>query len=130
MCRNDLSEITKIDNTAFDMMWRNSRSSIEKALDLSAYATVAEVLKEVVGYQISTANSAGGHLARLAVLPSIQGRGIGFALVQDLLSQFNRWGAMRVTVNTQRDNFSSLSVYNKAGFQLKKETYPVYHIDL
>ena len=36
---------------------------------------------EIVGYQYSTSSSMGGHLARLAVKKSMQGKGIGYLLV-------------------------------------------------
>jgi len=130
MQSNDLKIAAQIDHDAFDLIWRNSESSLEKALSLSAYATVAEDGDKIVGYQISSAKPSNAHLARLAVLPKWQGRGIGSALVQDLLTQFELWGTLRVTVNTQKSNVSSLSVYEKAGFQLEKDIYPVFKICL
>ena len=84
----------------------------------------------LVGYQISTASPLGGHLARLAVCPEQQCKGIGYSLVVDTLSQFNRRGAQRVTVNTQQDNLASLSLYKKAGFRETREQYPVYQYSL
>jgi len=126
MRSNDLNIAVQIDHEAFDLIWRNSEPSLEKALSLSAYATVAEEDNRIVGYQISTANPSSAHLARLAVLPKWQGRGIGSALVQDLLAQFDLWGTLRVTVNTQKNNFSSLSVYKNAGFRLKQDVFPVF----
>jgi ribosomal-protein-alanine N-acetyltransferase len=80
----------------------------------------------MIGYQISTASPMGGHLARLAVRPQYQKNGIGYALVKDALDQFKRRGTLRVTVNTQKDNAVSLSLYLKAGFQSVGEEYPVY----
>ena len=68
----------------------------------------------------------GGHLARLAVRPDAQRKGIGTALVRDMLWQFERRGAERVTVNTQEDNQASLTLYQKAGFELTGESYPVF----
>jgi len=87
---------------------------------------VAEDDGQLLGYQISTATTMGGHLARLAVHPAAQGGGIGYALVHDMLSQFTRRGARQVTVNTQQDNLVSLALYQKAGFKRTGEEYPVY----
>jgi ribosomal protein S18 acetylase RimI-like enzyme len=89
-------------------------------------ASVVELDHQLIGYQISTSGPMGGHLARLAVLPAFQGKGIGSALVHEVLEKFEQVGAMRVTVNTQRDNLSSLSVYEKAGFRPTTEIYPVF----
>jgi ribosomal protein S18 acetylase RimI-like enzyme len=80
----------------------------------------------IVGYQMSTLNPMGGHLARLAVKPEFQGKGVGYGLVSDMLRQFQRKGALRVTVNTQQDNSASLYLYEKSGFRKTNEIYPVY----
>jgi [ribosomal protein S18]-alanine N-acetyltransferase len=123
---DDLQAVSDLDASAFGVLWRNSLESLELAFQQAAIATVAEVGNRLVGYQISTASPMGGHLARLAVAPDSQGKGIGQCLVEDTLYQFNRRGAVRVTVNTQQDNLASLALYKKAGFQETKEKYPVY----
>ncbi len=126
MVLDDIPRVEKIDASAFGGVWQNSQSCLEIAFRQSAVATIAEQYGMPVGYQISTATQMGGHLARLAVLPDYQGRGIGYSLVNDMLSQFYRRGARSVTVNTQHDNQDSLSLYQRAGFHLTGEEYPVY----
>jgi [ribosomal protein S18]-alanine N-acetyltransferase len=126
MNQDDLTEVENLDKAAFGPLWRNSLDSLKLAYQQSAVATVVEENDKLVGYQISTASPMGGHLARLAVYPERQGRGIGYNLVVDTLSQFNRRGAQRVTVNTQQDNLASLHLYTKAGFRKTREQYPVY----
>jgi len=126
MSLDDLSEVEKIDTESFGLVWQNSRSGLELAYRQSAIATVAEEDGNLIGYQISTATTMGGHLARLAVKPEHQGKGIGQALLEDMLSQFERRGAHNVTVNTQHDNLISLSLYQKAGFKRTGEEYPVF----
>jgi ribosomal protein S18 acetylase RimI-like enzyme len=115
-----------LDLAAFGLLWRISLDTLTNAYQQACEAAVVEVDGEMVGYQISTAGPMGGHLARLAVLPSYQGKGIGSALVHDVLEKFERRGTVRVTVNTQRDNHSSLRMYEKAGFRPTSEIYPVY----
>ncbi len=126
MSDEDLLTVHELDSIAFGLLWRISLNTLSSAYQQASLATVVEMNGQLVGYQISTAGPMGGHLARLAVLPSYQGNGIGSALVQDVLEKFEQRGAYRVTVNTQRDNLSSLSVYEKAGFRLTDEIYPVY----
>jgi len=123
---DDLVAVEEVDMTAFGSVWQNTRSCLELAYRQAAIATVAELEGELVGYQISTATTMGGHLARLAVKPVHQGKGIGYALLGDMLAQFERRGAYHVTVNTQHDNLISLSLYKKAGFKRTGEEYPVY----
>jgi len=126
MKETDLQSVHALDINAFGSLWRISLDTLTSAYQQACVATVVESDKELIGYQISTSGPMGGHLARLAVLPSRQGNGIGSALVHDVLDKFERRGAVRVTVNTQRDNQSSLTVYEKAGFRPTSEIYPVY----
>lgn len=126
MTPGDLDIIARMDQAAFVPLWQNSRMALASAFSQSAVATVAEISHQVVGYQISTAASQSGHMARLAVLPSHQGKGIGYALVRDALERFTSRGVSTVTVNTQGHNLSSLAVYRKAGFEISGETFPVY----
>lgn len=122
----ELEQIWRVDVASFQTLWQNSLPSLELAYHQSSIATVAEDETGIIGYQISTTSSMGGHLARLAVLPAYQGRRIGYALLNDLLRQFVYRGIFRVTVNTQSDNLASLKLYEKAGFERTGERYPVY----
>jgi ribosomal-protein-alanine N-acetyltransferase len=122
----DMEIIEKIDHDAFGVVWKNSLESLQLAYQQSSLATVAEADGEVVGYQYSTASSMGGHLARLAVKPGMQAKGIGYLLVHQLLSQFRKQGVRHVTVNTQHSNAASLALYSKAGFYITGESYRVY----
>jgi ribosomal protein S18 acetylase RimI-like enzyme len=47
-------------------------------------------------------------------------------LLRDLLVQFKRRGALRITVNTQEDNLASIALYERAGFTKTGESFPVY----
>lgn len=130
MNQDDLRTVQALDAEAFEPIWRNSMDSLEIAFHQAAIATVAESDQGIIGYQISTASAAGGHLARLAVKPDIQSHGIGYALVSDLLCQFQRRGALSVTVNTQEDNCASLSLYERAGFEKSGDCFSVFQFDL
>jgi [ribosomal protein S18]-alanine N-acetyltransferase len=123
---DDLKQVEQLDGSAFGSIWRNSLDGLSIAFQQAAVASVAEVDGRMVGYQISTGNPTGGHLARLAINPEFHHKGIGYAMVKDLLDQFERRGAQRVTVNTQQDNLISLALYKKAGFRKTDEVYPVY----
>ncbi len=126
MTPRDLAQVTAVDAAAFEPLWRNSLAALTKAYQQSSYATVAEDESGIVGYQLSTGGSFGAHLARLAVVPEAQGRGIGTALVSALIAHMRRGGGSRVTVNTQENNTSSLALYTHLGFRRTGEEYPVY----
>ena len=122
----DLPRVVEVDTAAFEPLWRNSLPALTKAYQQSSYATVAEGENGLVGYQISSGGAFGAHLARLAVLPEIQGRGVGAVLVGDLIQHMQASGGSRVTVNTQANNAASLALYTRLGFGRTGEKYPVY----
>ena len=127
MLRDDFPRIHGIDQVSFEPIWRNSLSHLEIAYQEASSASVAMLNDRLIGYQISTINPQGGHLARLAVDPEYQKLGVGTALVEDLLDRFQRQGIVQVTVNTQARNLPSLELYKKFGFTLLDEFYPVFH---
>jgi ribosomal protein S18 acetylase RimI-like enzyme len=126
MLEADLAAVAAVDAAGFDRLWKNSLSTLHLGFSQAGFATVAQINDEIVGYQISTRNSLGVHLARLAVVPQQQRHGIGYYLVQDLLNTTRLAGLYRLTVNTQSDNQASLALYQKMGFVLTGERYTVF----
>lgn len=126
MNRDDLPAVARLDALAFAPLWQNSLASLQRAYVQAGPATVAVSNNEIIGYQISTKNPFGVHLARLAVNPAYQGRGLGYAIVQDLLRHTRHQGIQRVSVNTQSDNAASLALYQKIGFARTGEQYQVF----
>lgn len=128
---NDLEVVQEIDEAAFGPIWRNSEDTLKLAYTQALAASVAiDKDKKILGYQISTPSPFGAHLARLAVLPETQGQGIGFHLPRQVQSMFKDRLSTRVSVNTQDNNFASLGLYKKAGFELTGEIYPVFQYKL
>jgi [ribosomal protein S18]-alanine N-acetyltransferase len=125
---NDLPAVQVLDERAFERLWRISLGTLTRSYEQSAYATIAEMNGDIVGYQISTASNFSAHLARLAVEPDRQRAGIGAALVHDLQSHFYFQRLRFVTVNTQSDNHTSLSLYDRMGFLRSGERFPVYRL--
>ncbi len=123
---SDLPEVAELDAFAFMPLWQNPLAALEKALPQATSATVAEDNRGLVGYQISTANPFGAHLARLAVRPDAQRHGLGSLIVADLIGRLKKKNVARLTVNTQSDNRASLTLYEKMGFAVTGEKFPVY----
>ena len=126
MTIDDLPRVVEVDNAAFEPLWRNSLPALRKAYSQSSHAFVVEDPSGLLGYELSTGSPLGAHLARLAVLPEAQGRGLGATLVGDLIDRILNSGGSRLTVNTQADNAASLALYHKLGFHLTGEQFPVY----
>lgn len=121
----DIPMVAKLDLAAFGDFWHNTASTLQRARLQCASATVAEDDSGVIGYQLSTRNPLGAHLARLGVSPEAQGRGVGAALVSDLIQSFGGAHLHRLSVNTQSDNEASLALYKKMGFVRTGEYFPV-----
>jgi ribosomal-protein-alanine N-acetyltransferase len=126
MRTEDLPAVEEVDAAAFGPLWRNSLPALTRALGQATYASVIEEDSGIVGYQLSTAGHLGVHLARLAVTPEFQRRGVATALVQDLKARTAADPDALLTVNTQSDNEASLDLYRRAGFHRTGEEYPVY----
>lgn len=123
----DLPGVGLVDNSSFESIWQLSLDDLTRAFDRSTYKTVMELDGQIVAYQMSAISGFSAHLARLAVLPTLQRRHIGSSMVQDVLHHFiNVNGTWGVTLNTQDNNQASLSLYQKIGFHLTGERFPVY----
>jgi ribosomal protein S18 acetylase RimI-like enzyme len=123
---DDLNRCYQIDRAAFKPIWRNTISQLQAAYQEAFYASVIKIDGVVRGYQISTTNPQGGHLARLAVDSAFQHQGLGSRLLGDMLDRFLEAGILDISVNTQADNIFSLNLYHKFGFIDLPEIYPVY----
>ncbi len=130
MRKQDLGSVAEVDAAAFEPLWQNSLQALQYAYPQAVFPTVIERDGKVEGYQISTRNPFGAHLARLAVSPNLQGLGVGRALVADLIQQIERHDMNHLTVNTQSDNAASLALYKRIGFQETGERYPVYQVEV
>jgi [ribosomal protein S18]-alanine N-acetyltransferase len=115
----DLPVITHVDQAAFHPPWQLSLSDLRQAYRGSEVCTIARMQDSgsVVGYQLSTRHRESGHLARLAVLPEMQNRGVGRALLKHLIVTFYDRGVRAMTVNTQESNTQSQHLYETYGFR-------------
>ncbi|MDZ4669970.1 MAG: GNAT family N-acetyltransferase [Phototrophicales bacterium] len=127
---NDIDRLFAIDKEAFSPMWQMTHEDMRHARRAAAICTMAMDGDEVVGFQLSTLHHHNGHLARLAVLPSKQGQGIGKVLVSDLVRYFIRRHIDYVSVNTQLSNPASQQLYNNLGFIRNGYDMPVWKIKI
>jgi [ribosomal protein S18]-alanine N-acetyltransferase len=130
MTETDIPAVTSVDNAAFEPLWHNSLDTLQRAFSQALTATVAESKDGIIGYQLTTGHGQRAHLARLAVHPNVQRRGVGQALLSDLFAYLMRIGTTRLSVNTQNDNKVSLNLYKKMGFNRTGEEYPVYTFEV
>lgn len=121
-----MPQITRVDHAAFEPPWQMSTTDVYQARRYAAHYTIALVNQQIAGFQISTRHQGTGHLARLAVHPSMQGKGVGAALVYDLIDKLEKRGAESITVNTQMTNDHSQHLYERFGFRRNGFDFPVW----
>ncbi len=127
----ELPEIWELDRCCFNPLWQMSREDITTAYQVSqSCVNIKTKAGEIVGYQISSLLPGGGHLARIAVHPRYQGLGLGKVMLTNLLKDFERMGAEKVTVNTYEDNTGAISLYERYHFIQTSEQYPVFSFTL
>lgn len=131
MHADDLREVAAVDADAFPLLWQYSLDTLRRAYTHKLYATVLrDSHGRMLAYQLSSGDSARAHLARLAVRKEAQGQGLGAALVADLISFTRRVNIFHLTVNTQRDNDTSLKLYSRLGFTRTGEELPVFTCEI
>lgn len=126
----DIPQLATLDQAAFDTPWQMSVYDLRQAYRIASSCTVAIHDDAIIGFQISTFFFDGAHLARLAVHPTAQGRGVGSALLRDLLERYTRRGIPMMTVNTQESNLQSRRLYQRYGFELNGYNLPYWAIRL
>lgn len=126
----DTETILELDRLAFEPIWQLSRESLAVAIIQASSASLIENEGEIIGYQITTSSPFGAHLARLAILPSHQRKGLGTALVNDAVQSVQEIGLDLLSVNTQENNHSSRMLYEKMGFRKTGKEFPVFEMKL
>ncbi len=126
----DLPAVVRVNSRSFKLLWQNGLGSLAAALGQSIVATGIEIDGRLAAYQLTTASPLGAHLARLAVDPDFQRRGLATALVLDLIHQLERRGYRSISLNTQADNLRSQDLYRKLGFHETGQRYPVFEVPL
>jgi [ribosomal protein S18]-alanine N-acetyltransferase len=126
----EVPKVIEIDHAAFGPLWQLTAGALRQAARISSSFAVAELDRKIVGYQLATLYRDGLHLARLATLPDLQGKGIGGALLSEMIDQFVGRGVNSVSVNTQKSNVQSQRLYQRYGFDFTGLDMDVWTIRL
>jgi ribosomal-protein-alanine N-acetyltransferase len=127
---SDMVALEKIEAAAFMPMWRHSAETFTLAKNQALSFDVAEIDRQIVGFQLSSYTSAGAHLVRLTVDPNWQRQGIASAILAHALPQYRQDGLNQVSLNTQIDNVPSQFLYRKFGFSATGQRFPVWQMVL
>jgi RimJ/RimL family protein N-acetyltransferase len=112
-----LDALVNLDHTAFPWLWRNSRA------EFLAYGRMPFVEvwlgwldDRLVSYYGITHFRRWSHLDRIAIVPDVQGQGLGGDTLRHAVRRMMEMGAERVGLSTQKNNRRSRQMYEKAGF--------------
>jgi ribosomal-protein-alanine N-acetyltransferase len=88
---------------------------------------VAEVDGKVVGYLIGTLRwGASGHIMAIGIYPEYRKRGVGTALMVQILDIFRMRGARNARLEVRKSNTMAQLFYQKLGFKLGDEISHYY----
>lgn len=118
------------DYAAITRIWRETGLEHSETETLDALAKqlawdselvlVAEEQGEVIGVIVGTIDGTRAYFYRLAVLPSLQGSGIGRKLVEAIEAKFKQRGVNRILIMINQDNQRVLPFYHSLGYELQK----------
>ena len=113
-----VAELLRIDRTSFPWLWQNNRIEFETYL-MTPGVTVSLVTRNAdpIGYYGVTHFPGWSHLDRIAVLPSLQGLGVGSQVLSLALQSARHSGSRRIGLSTQQTNHRSQRLYERFGFR-------------
>lgn len=122
----DIADIVSIDQLSFDAPWALSKETIINALLNYDYASVTLKDDKIVGYLISSQSVLNAHISRIAIRPEYQGKKLGQDLMRNCIQYYIDKNIRTISVNTQKDNLASLSLYKRFGFEDLRDNFPVF----
>ena len=122
----DIPALTRLDALVFSELWHCSEETLVQML-MTSRMQVAECAGVLVGYNcIRLFARREAQLARMAVAPAWQGRGLGRALLVDALNAAVLGGSRTVSLNTQADNHRARQLYARYGFHFTGQQMTVF----
>lgn len=126
MEKRDLLRVVEIEEISFSTPW--SREAFLKELEENKLAVylVCEVNGQVAGYMGMWKIVDEGHVTNIAVDPEHRGRGVGSALLSEMIERAKSGGIVSMTLEVRVSNLEAQSLYAKYGFE-SAGTRPKYY---
>ena len=112
-----LDAMVALEQECFTTPWSRNSFASEMEND-DAHVTVAMDGEEVLGLALFHRMGYEGELYNIAVWPKYRGRGIGKALLQDVMENAKKNEVTRIYLEVRRSNDPAREMYRKAGFQI------------
>lgn len=121
----DAAVLATLEAACFPQAW--SKETIEAALADEKYVIlIAHSSNEIHGYALSWQVGEEAEFARLGVLPSQRGRGLGELLLRATLEELKQRGAREIFLEVRESNEVAHRLYARVGFEeiaRRKEYY-------
>lgn len=121
----DMEALARLDAATFDLIWHMTAPDLQRLM-LVGRVEIALINGEYAGYTALTASDDVAQLARIAVHPRWQSRGIGRQLLVDSLRAAEQAGCSAMVLNTQATNTQAQTIYRSLGFRQTGEHFGVY----
>ena len=118
----DLEDILEIENACFETPWRLETLEEEILRNELAYYLVLvddENSSKVVGYVGMWKIFDEAHITNIALLPSYQGKKLGYKLLNELIEVSKNLGVFSMTLEVRPSNTIARSLYEKLLFKLE-----------
>lgn len=111
----DIEDVMEVEVKSFNIPWSKQSFEDELKNNLALYL-VAKVDGKAVGYIGAWKIFDEGHITNVAVHPDFRGRGIGKALISELLYLCEKDGILSFTLEVRESNLVAQNLYKSFGF--------------
>ncbi len=125
---SDVDAVCAIEQLCFTMPWQRISFVNEVENNRAARYFVAETDGEVVGYGGFWVVLDEGHITNIAVHPAHRRRGVGMAILENMMQYAANLGINWMTLEVRASNISAQLLYKRNGF-IKVGRRPKYYGD-
>lgn len=121
----DLAVINRIEPTIYSHPW--TLGNFKDSLNAGYSAWVMEIAGDIVGYALIMMVLDEAHLLNISVAKPFQGRGLGRALLAQMVDVSRRYHAANMFLEVRVSNAAAIALYEAMGFcemGIRRNYYP------
>lgn len=116
MIRRDMPAVRNIENLCFQFPWQED-DFIRCLRERNSIGMVAEYEEKIVGFMIYELHKNRLHILNFAVLPSMQNRNVGMAMIDKLLGKLTFQRRNRIMLEVRESNLDAQLFFHRMGFR-------------
>jgi ribosomal-protein-alanine N-acetyltransferase len=123
----DLDAVLAIEQVVFTHPW--TRGNFADSIAAGYHCRLLRDAQALIGYFVLSVAVGEGHLLNLSVSPTLQRRGYGNELLEEVLRTAKCLGATRLFLEVRPSNHAGRALYQQAGFHriaVRPAYYPAY----